>query len=557
MKVADYIVDFLIGQQVTDTFGIPGGVILELLYAFDRRKGELTPHLAYHEQAAGFAACGYAQAGGRLGVAYATKGPGFTNFITAMADAYYDSLPVMFITAHSQSALPDGCRCVADQEMDTCSMVAKITKYAKRIDRLEEIQATLQEACSAATTGRKGPVLLDFAASLFKKELLAEPQTPVITPTHDLSALMEAIGIEISQAKRPILLIGDGITQSRTEDALQMFAEKVRIPVLSSRYTHHLLGGSDLYYGYVGSHGVRYANFILSKADLVVALGNRLNFPSQSESYGKIVRQAKFLRIDIDGAELTKHEAMPAGHEVDLKELMPLLAKTSLSFGNHKEWMDVCDTLRKELYNQDVDEATLTLSQLLSSIPQDYTLVCDVGNNEFWVSRACVYSRVVLHTLYSKSFGTLGNALGKAIGAYYATRKPVVAVVGDQGLQMNIQELQFIGQHKLPIYIVLLNNHSSGMIKDREEASGYDHYLHTTTESGYGTPNFADLVRAYRIGYIQGTNGLDFMRSTAPLFIEIPLSDSLPLTPSLPRGRDCQDLNPRLDETLYDILNKL
>ena len=130
MRVSEYIAEFLGYNGVTDVFGIPGGVILDLMYAFDAQEG-ITPHLSYHEQCAGFAACGYAQLKNTVGVAYATKGPGFTNLLTAIADAYYDSIPVLFITAHTAASLPDGCRLVADQDMDTCAMVRNITKYAK------------------------------------------------------------------------------------------------------------------------------------------------------------------------------------------------------------------------------------------------------------------------------------------------------------------------------------------------------------------------------------------------------------------------------------------
>ena len=168
MKVSDYIVDYLIRQHVTDAFGVPGGVVLELIYAMDARKGELTPRLSYREQAAGFAACGYAHASGHLGVAYATRGPGFTNLISAMADAYCDSLPVLFITGHSAASLVDEMRVMDDQEMDTVSMVRNITKYASRIDDVCQIEEALEKACHEALNGRKGSIFLVIATSVMK-----------------------------------------------------------------------------------------------------------------------------------------------------------------------------------------------------------------------------------------------------------------------------------------------------------------------------------------------------------------------------------------------------
>lgn len=556
MKVSEYIAQYLQKQGVTDAFGIPGGVILELMYALDATEG-ITPHLSFHEQCAGFAACGYAQAGGKLGVAYATKGPGFTNLLTAMADAYYDSIPVLFITAHSAATLPEGCRLVADQDMDTCGMVRNITKYAKRIDDIEEISISLEKACQIAKDGRKGPVFLDIAASLFKKEMISAASVHHQVEHIDTEIYVSLICSEIKSAKRPVILLGDGINQSATNNAINRFIEKAGVPVLSSRYCHNIVRNQEYYYGYVGSHGIRYANFILSKADLVVSLGNRLYFPSHSLSYSKIIEHAKFLRFDIDDGELNKHPQMLAGKQVDMASLVPALAMTDTDCGNHKEWLEVCKTLKFQLKDEDMNETVLLLSKLLKTLPKDCIIVNDVGNNEFWMSKACVYAGIANRTLYSKSFGALGNALGKAIGAYYATKKPVVAFVGDQGVQMNIQELQYISQHHLPIAIVLLNNSSSGMIKDREAIAGYGYSLHTTEESGYGTPKFSIVAEAYRMVYLRIDEYHSFPIIDKPLFLELSISENQTLTPSLPRGRDIQDLEPRINKELYNRLNKL
>lgn len=556
MKVSEYIAQYLQKQGVTDAFGIPGGVILELMYALDATEG-ITPHLSFHEQCAGFAACGYAQAGGKLGVAYATKGPGFTNLLTAMADAYYDSIPVLFITAHSAATLPEGCRLVADQDMDTCGMVRNITKYAKRIDDIEEISISLEKACQIAKDGRKGPVFLDIAASLFKKEMISSASVHHQVEHIDTEKYVSLICSEIKSAKRPVILLGDGINQSATNNAINHFIEKAGVPVLSSRYCHNIVRNLEYYYGYVGSHGIRYANFILSKADLVISLGNRLYFPSNSVSYSKIINHAKFLRFDIDDGELNKHPQMLAGKQVDMASLVPALAMTDTDCGNHKEWLEVCKTLKKQLKDEDVNETVLLLSKLLKTLPKDCIIVNDVGNNEFWMSKACVYAGIANRTLYSKSFGALGNALGKAIGAYYATKKPVVAFVGDQGVQMNIQELQYISQHHLPIAIVLLNNSSSGMIKDREAIAGYRYSLHTTEESGYGSPKFSIVAEAYRMVYLRIDEYHSFPIIDKPLFLELSISENQTLTPSLPRGRDIQDLEPRINKELYNRLNKL
>lgn len=558
MTVSEFIVSYLQKQGVTDVFGIPGGVILDFIYTLDASIG-ITPHLCYHEQSAGFAACGYAQVNKRLGVAYATKGPGFTNLITAIADAYYDSIPVLFITSHSATALPQRCRLIADQDMDTCSMIKNITKYSKRVDNLEEVATSLINAVKIAQSGRKGPTFLDIAANLFKQELkeTTEGKKEIPQPQQNENEYVSIICSEIQRSKYPIILIGDGINQSNTLPYLRTFIEKAQIPVLSSRYSHNILADNNYYFGYIGSHGIRYANFILSKADLIISLGNRLYFPSQSYSYNKITQQAKFLRFDIDKEELTKHINMPLGYEIDLQKLLPILSNHNGYYGNHQEWYNICNIFRNELWNKDVNEVVLNISKLLQSIPPEWTLISDVGNNEFWVSRACVFSKINNRTLYSKSFGALGNALGKAIGAYFSTQKAVITFIGDQGIQMNIQELQFIAKHKLPIAIVILNNYSSGMIKDREQIMGYNYSLHTTLDSGYGIPNFSEIAKAYDIKYQKYPDINNINKLSQPILIEMEIKSSLSLTPSLPKGRDCQDMEPRLDTELYNRLNNL
>lgn len=550
MTGAQYIVDSLISRGVTDAFGIPGGVILPLLYEMESRKPLFTPHLSYHEQCAGFAACGYAQASGKIGVAYATRGPGFTNLITAIADAYYDSLPSLFITAHSAPCPPEGMRAMADQEMDTCSMVRNITKIAVRVDDDSTFAETIDKALLVATEGRKGPIFLDIASALFKKEITCIAKEKTITPVkEDYTKQIDEIATAIRNAKRPIILDGDGVNQSNARELFRQFVKTVNIPVVSSRFSHDLMPGEANYYGYVGGHGMRAANFILSKTDLILSLGNRLHFPPKSESYGSVMDHAKLLRVEVDANEFNRDIQNTVNYNCDLSELLSQALDINCDFGSHEDWIKVCDILKTELKKEDINPAIESIISVLKRIDKDTIVVNDVGNNEFWVSRAAVESGCENRVLYSKSFGALGCGLGKVIGVYYANLKPVICFVGDQGLQLNIQELHYIAQHKLPISVVLLNNHSSGMIRDRELAV-YDKCLHTTDDSGYRAPDFKALSVAYGFNY--GTLSIN-----EPSFVEITLDESIGLTPNLPRGKKCQDMQPVLNNDKFEYLNKL
>lgn len=560
MTGAQFIVDRLIKRGVTDAFGIPGGVILRLIYAMDERKDELMPHLSYHEQAAGFAACGYAQASGKLGVAYATRGPGFTNLISAIADAYYDSLPVIFITAHAAACPPEGMRVMADQEMDTCSMVRNITKEALRLDDKETFSEDFEKLCDIALAGRKGPVFLDVATTILNQEISVRfhktEQAPPL-PQDDIPP--KEIVSSIRNAKRPVILVGDGISQAGARGLFAEFVRQTSIPVVSSRFSHDILENNDLYYGYVGSHGMRAANFILSKADLIVSLGNRLHFPVTSQTFGNIFSHAKLIRCDIDKSEFWREIPNSVCYQGNAAVLLDKLIAEIPDYGQHDDWVKVCDTLRQELMEQDMNEATSLISEILKHVSPDWSVVNDVGNNEFWVSRASVYIKGIHRTYYSKSFGALGCGLGKAIGVCYATRKPVLCFVGDQGLQINIQELQFIAQHRLPIMIMLVNNTASGMIRDRELT--YGKFLHTTQSSGFGSPNYKGIAKAYGLSYYQliANEELDSLvfNDNLPKLMEMRISEDLSLTPNLPRGAKCQDMQPALAKEKYEYLNAL
>ncbi len=563
MTAAEYIVDYLISLGATDAFDIPGVVTLDLLYAMDRRTPEFTPHLSYHEQAAGFAASGFAQITGKLGVACATRGPGFTNLLTAMADAYYDSIPVLFITAHDSAGRQPGMRIQNNQEMDTVALASEITKYAARVDDLAEVRHALETACEAALSGRKGPAFLDFYAPLFCKEL--EPaESDASVAAEDPCAAEDAartIVERLGAAKRPVLLIGCGVRQSCTGEAVRRFAERAGIPVLSSRGAQDVMPDSDLYFGFVGSHATRYSNFILSKTDLIVALGNRMAFPVNSASFRPVVENAQIIRVDADEAEFLRDIPNCTNLACDLSRLMPRLLERQAAYPDSGAWLAVCRELRQELRQWDRESAVETVMSLLRKTGAA-TVTCDVGNHSFWVTNACAYLEGKRRVLYSNSFGTLGSALPKAIGACCAVKAPVMCFTGDQGLQLNIQELQYISQHRLPITLVVLNNVSSGMIRKREhEAPRYDRFVHTTLDSGYGVPDLDAVARAYGLAYFRADDAEAADRfdlpADGPCLVEVRLPEDTGLSPDLPKGNPCQKLTPLLPEELYDRLDAL
>lgn len=560
MTVADYVTDYLIKCGVTDAFGVPGGVVLKLIYAMENRKSEITPHLNYHEQMAGFSACGYAHAGRGLGVAYATRGPGIANMITCMIEAYQESIPVLFITAHGNRTQKT-MRCEYDQEVDLVENVKNFMKYAVNIDRVEDVQRHMETACYEAMHKRKGPVFLDFSAKLFGENIdinisdrYGMEESDNTEPT-SISDAVECINNNLSRCQRPVILIGDGIRQADCVETAKRWLSKLNVPVISSRAAQDIACNMDIYYGYVGSHASRYSNFILSKTDLIIAIGNRLSFPINSESFRVITNRTKILRFDIDDMEFQRDIPQSVNFCIDIRMLMEKMISCDCRFDDQYGWITTCNEIKSALNCCDLQEPVIKICEYLKHLQKTLTYICDVGNNEFWFSRAFEYIRPAGQVLYSKSFGTLGSALGRAIGAYYATLNNIVCVVGDQGFQYNIQELQYISYWNLPITIILLNNMCSAMIRDHEKKI-FDKCLHVTEETGYSVPDFRKIVEGYGIKFV---NEMDIEDTDydSPLVYEIKFSKDIQLEPYLPKGSPCQRMVPLIDDNLYDYLDKI
>jgi acetolactate synthase-1/2/3 large subunit len=567
MKVTDYITDFLIEKGISHVFGIPGGVVLDILDSLDRQKDKIAVHLNYHEQASAFAACGYAQISGRLGAAYATKGPGVTNLVTGIVNAYFDSIPVLFLTACSK--IPrTGLRFEEKQEFDTIKMISGIVKYAARITKPDDIRYHLERAYHEAVSGRHGPVFLDIACEVCKTETNPASISGFINESagmylEDIEKTSEEIRLALNKAERPVLLIGDGIHQSGTENYLHELIEKLRIPVLSSRFAQDIAADSKYHFGFIGSHATRYSNFILSKCDLVIALGNRLAYNPASESFGNFTRQCKVIRVDVDSAEFGRNLSNVFNYHADIKQLLPLLAGAPWESKTYDRWIDICITLKSKLFLCDTDYPVKVISSIIKQSKGGMVITSDVGKNELWLARAYALAGGTNRVLYSKSLGASGSSLPKAIGVFYATNNRVICFTGDVGFQMNIQELQFIAHENIPITIVLINNFSSGMIRDEQEYKFNSHFVHSTFDSGYSVPDFGAVARAYSIPFDSFSEG-DILPLAACLFpekgpniIELKINEKTNVLPKLPRGRSCQDFDPRLDREMYEYLDSL
>lgn len=568
VKASDFIANFLAKRGITDAFGIPGGVILELLYAMERTAG-ITPHLCYHEQGAAFAASGYGQCGLAPGVVFAACGPGILNTLTPVADAYADSTPMLVFTAHThpkQSGPQSKARFLHNQEIELEPIFSAVSKAYMRIDRPEELASGISAAYAAAMTGRKGPVVVDILSSLLARELPIQQIEMAAMATVDAAEnrhISSDIARRIAMSRRPVLLLGEGVKLADVATQAIAFAEKSNIPVISSRYAQDIMPQSALYFGYIGTHGIRAANFILSKADLIVALGNRLAFPVDSASFRPLVEHTTVVRVDIDAAEFERQLPGTVNYCVDLANLMPALLGQSAASRDRSGWLAICARLRAELAGSDVIEPVEYIAEILRGARPETVVTSDVGSNEMWLSRGYRLAGVCNRILHSKTFGALGCSLPKAVGAQYACRTPVICFTGDQGLQMNLQELQAVASNRLPILIAVLNNHSSGMIREHEEAHYGTHYLLTTPDTGYAALDIEKIADAYGIPYCnwrtltKKQQAAIVMDITGPRLLEVPFSAEYSVAPHLKHGDPCQKLFPYLDAGLYRELDAL
>lgn len=559
MTCAEYLIKLLEKYNVSDVFGIPGGVILPFLYAV-KNSSTIQPHLLYNEQSAAFAALGYSQKKKTIGCAYATRGPGIANMMTAIAEAYQESLPVMFITAHGKNNHPN-MRMTYDQEINFVPSVSKFTKYAAVIDTVEDVNCIVEKAMQAALSERFGPVFLDFSAKLFSHEIIQKNINIINAKPYQCINATSTVSSLLQNSERPIFLIGDGIKKSEKRTVARDCLKHLGLPVVSSRGAQDFMAECDNYFGYIGSHGIRYANFILSKADAVIALGNRMSFPKDSKSFAPVLENKKIIRIDVDKTEFLKELPNVENFCADAGAVVEDFQITVDIKNAKTPWVSVCNQLRESLIDCDLSEPCCFLMQVLRVMKNhDTTYVCDVGNNEFFFSRAYERIHPKGEILYSKSFGTLGCALGRAIGAWYAEKQPIVCIMGDQGFQYNIQELQYIVQWKLPLKIVLMNNNASGMIKEHEERMNKEPF-HVSEESGYSVPDFRKVTEAYGMPFVKFEGNYELLESCfqnlEPCVIEYNYSADIKLIPSLPKGNKCYDLEPKLDSELYQELESL
>ena len=548
-------------------FGYPGGVICHFIDSATKYPGQITTHINYHEQAAAFAACGYAQETSNIGVAFTTSGPGATNLVTGIADAYFDSIPVMFFTGQVDTYGLKGdipVRQRGFQETDVISMVSSITKYAVRVDDPKQIKYELEKAYTIAVSGNPGPVVVDLPADVQRADVNLD-ECPEFRKENvdktNYDEIIKQIQEALRTSSRPCIIAGNGIKQSGSKDDFQKLITALNIPCVFSLPAFDTLPyNHPLNFGFIGANGHRYANFVLGKSDLIITLGSRLDLKQVGNNRAEFVPNAKIIRVDIDEGNLNyKVHDDEKSIRADIVPLIKTWSDKASSMVS-EEWVNVCTTLKEKLTGFDDESYTKLLCAIGNEIPENTVITADVGQSELWVAQQIrIKENQTAHM--SAGHGTMGYSLPAAIGCYYGSGKKVFSFNGDGGIQMNIQELQYLDRERIPVKIVIMNNHALGMIRGFQEANFEKNYSQTIEGKGYSAPDFRKIAYAYNLDYlfVESEDDIDnsILHSERPAIIEIKMPMETTLNPNFGRNGLIQDQRPYISRELFDELMSL
>lgn len=571
MKLSDYIAQFLIEKGCTHVFGYQGGAVTHLidsLYAADgiRFIG------CGHEQAAAFAAEGYARVTGRCGVALATSGPGATNLITGIGSAYFDSIPCVYLTGQVNTHEYKGALAVRQlgfQETDIVSVVAPIVKYAVRITDPARIRQELERAFFVSQAGRKGPVLVDIPMDIQRADV-AEDTLPGYAPDlktpppADMTRVIEAL----NTSRRPVLLAGGGVRLSVGTDLLNALAQSLHIPVVTSLMGRDAVDNTlPEFCGMLGSYGNRYANLAAANSDLVLAIGTRLDTRQTGTLPQSFAREALLIRVDVDPNEL-QHKIRPdeIGIEQDAKGFLEqLLNESRRVTPDWSEWHAVIAGYKARypsFLKPAFSDPNCLVAMLGGLMDRDEIICLDVGQNQMWGAQSLLLN-ARQRLLTSGGMGAMGFSLPAAVGAQYAAPdRKVIAFVGDGGMQMNIQELALLKREHLPVKVIVLNNRSLGMIRHFQEMYFSSRYAGTIKD--YEAPDFCAVASAYGIRSLRAESMEDLeavrelIDAPGPTVIEVTLPRHTYVFPKLSVDCPIEEQDPPVDEAqfLQDMIVK-
>jgi acetolactate synthase-1/2/3 large subunit len=582
MKVSDYIVKFLENMNVKYVYGFIGGSITHLFDSLSKSQKIKFIH-CYHEQAAAFGASASAKLSGNLSVALATSGPGATNLITGIAEAYFDSSPVLFITGQVNTydfKYDLKVRQKGFQETDIVKIVNPIIKYSVLVDDFKNVELELKKAVSIALNGRKGPVLLDLPMDI-QRQMIKVSSSSFTIDTQKIKCLLDDKVINdilklILSSKSPIILAGGGCSFSDSKSELLKFAEKLNIPVVVSLmgkdafpHNHELFGG------FIGAYGNRYSNILLAKSDLLIVLGSRLDSRQIGNEKTPFLNK-KIIRIDIDkdeieSSKLKYHTKLICDVKQFLKSTNLILEREKVVLPKNEEYILNIQKLKKrfdpisEMHRAHEEDWHYRVMKGISDNLADDDIVCvDVGQNQMLAAQVLNIRRNQ-RFINSGGMAPMGYALPAAVALSIETKKRAIIITGDGGMQINIQELNNVAFYKLPIIIFVFNNKSLGMIKQFQKLYFNSNYFATDEKSGYNSCNFTEIAKAYGIEAIQihqNENAIlevskILQKPKMPLLVEFIMNYQSYVYPKLEYNKPIDEIDPSLGDEEKNFLKSM
>ena len=544
---SEIVIECLKEQGVDIVFGYPGGAILNVYDALYKHQEEITHVLTSHEQGAAHAADGYARATGKVGVCFATSGPGATNLVTGIATSYMDSTPVVAITCNVTVPLLGKD---SFQEIDIQGVTMPITKHNFIVKDVSTLADTIRKAFRIAQEGRPGPVLIDVTKDATAAECDYVKETPKLIERKTESIREEDIDTVtemIAQAKKPFVFVGGGVVLSGASEELARFVHKIDAPVADSLMGKGAFDNSDpLYTGMLGMHGTKTSNYGVSECDLLIAIGARFS-DRVTGNASKFASNAKIIHFDVDAAEINKN--IPVDYSIigDLKAVLEILNR-KLEQHYHKAWVDKVMARKEALplsYHTDALTGPYVIERISELTDNEAIITTDVGQHQMWAAQYYKY-RSPRHFITSGGMGTMGYGLGACIGAKVGVPDtPVINIAGDGCFRMNMNEIATATRYNIPIIEVVFNNHALGMVRQWQTLFYGKRYSQTILEDKVDYCKVSEAMGAKAIRVTKKEEIDDAIKTAlsaeVPVVIEVVINQDDKVWPMVAPGAAIED----------------